>query len=107
MLENVLNALQSNIVEILMTILTALVSYIGITLKNLYTKYINDKTKKSIVEATVKYVEQVGGLLNSQEKLQKAKEKALEWLEEKGISISDTELEVLIESFVNSLKESE
>jgi len=107
MLENVLNALQSNIVEILMTILTALASYIGITLKNLYTKYVNDKTKKSIVEATVKYVEQVGELLNSQEKLQKAKEKALEWLEEKGISISDTELEVLIESFVNSLKESE
>ena len=36
--------------------------------------------------------------------LEKAKEKALEWLNEKGIKISETELEILIESAVNGLK---
>lgn len=33
---------------------------------------------------------------------EKAKDKALEWLNEKGITISDTELEILIEASVNS-----
>ena len=34
----------------------------------------------------------------------KTKEKALEWLNSKGLKISDTELDILIESAVNGLK---
>ena len=33
------------------------------------------------------------------------KEKALEWLNSKGLKISDTELDILIESAVNGLKQ--
>lgn len=89
----------SLILSILGTILTAIGGYIG----TLYKKYINDKTKKQIVNDTVKYVEQITKdiSISSENKLQKAKDKALEWLNSKGIKISDTELEVLIESAVN------
>jgi len=53
-------------------------------------------------------VEQItqGISITSENKKQKAKTKALEWLKEKKIKISNTELDILIESAVNSLKES-
>lgn len=94
-----INNNSSLILSILGTILTAIGGYIG----TLYKKYINDKTKKQIVEDTVKYVEQITKdiSISSENKLKKAKDKALEWLNSKGIKISDTELEVLIESAVN------
>ena len=98
--------IQNNLIEILATVITAVASFIGVKIKNAYTKYVDTKTKKEIVEATVKYVEQIykGVMVSNEDKLIKAKEKALEWLNSKGIKISDTELEVLIESAVNGLK---
>lgn len=96
--------IQNYLLEILATIITALASFIGVSIKNAYTKYINTKTKKEIVKDTVNYVEQVFKDIHGAEKLNKAKEKALEWLNEKGIKISETELEILIESAVNGLK---
>lgn len=96
------------IFEILMTMATAVASFIGITIKNAYVKYVDTKTKKEIVKATVNYVEQVSSsiIISSEDKFNKAKNKSLEWLTEKGIKISDTELEVLIESAVNEFNSS-
>lgn len=96
--------IQNYLFEILATIITALASFVGVSIKNAYTKYINTQTKKEIVKDTVNYVEQVFKDIHGKEKLEKAKEKALEWLNEKGIKISETELEILIESAVNGLK---
>lgn len=93
--------LQNYMLEILATVITAVASFIGVTIKNAYTKYVDTKTKKEIVKSTVEYVEQVFKDIHGEEKLNKAKEKALEWLNEKGIKISETELEILIESAVN------
>lgn len=96
---NFINNNLSLILSILGTFLTAIGGYIG----NLYRKYVNDKTKKQIVKDTVNYVEQITKSISisSENKLQKAKDKAIEWLNSKGIKISDTELEILIESAVN------
>lgn len=98
--------LQDNLIQILATIITAVASYIGVQIKKAYTKYVDTKTKKEIVEATVKYIEQIykGVMVSNEDKLNKAKEKALEWLNSKGLKISDTELDILIESAVNGLK---
>ena len=52
---------------------------------------------------TVKYVEQTCKNASCDEKKSKALEKALEWMQEKKINVSDTELEILIESAVNCL----
>lgn len=92
--------------QILATILTAVASFVGMAIKCAYTKYIDTKTKKEIVGATVSYVEQVCKVLgiSGTEKFEKAKQKALEWFHEKGIKISDTELEIMIESAVQNLK---
>ena len=102
-MRGILDVISNNMVEILTTVLTAIIGYIGIKAKSIFEKYINDKTKKSIVEETVKYVEQIGKTLSCEEKKQKAHDKALEWMIEKKINVSDTELEILIESAVNCL----
>ena len=92
---------ESYILEIIAAILTGIASFIGIKIKKVYEEYVNTKVKKDVVDSTVKYIEQVYKDIHGEEKLNKAKEKALEWLNEKNISVSDTELEILIESAVN------
>lgn len=87
-------------VTILYSILTALAGYIGIVIKNLYTRYINDKTKESVIKTCVKAVEQVYKDIHGEEKLQKALEAASEMLLAKDIVITDVEMRMLIESAV-------
>lgn len=98
--------MENYIMEILATIITAVASYIGVQIKKAYTRYVDTKNKKEIVKSTVEYVEQIykGVMVSNEDKLSKAKEKALEWLNSKGLKISDTELDILIESAVNGLK---
>lgn len=98
--------IQDNLIQILATIITAVASFIGMSIKKAYTKYVDTKTKKEIIDSTVKYIEQIykGVMISNEDKLSKAKEKALEWLNSKGLKISDTELDILIESAVNGLK---
>lgn len=90
--------------EILYTILTAIISFLGIKLKALYEKNVNDCIKKNIVEDTVKYVEQLYKSKTSEEKKNIAKENILKLLTEKKITITDLELEVLIESACNNIQ---
>lgn len=90
--------------EILYTILTAIISFLGIKLKALYEKNVNDCIKKNIVEDTVKYVEQLYKDKTSEEKKNIAKENILKLLTEKKITIIDLELEVLIESACNNIQ---
>ena len=91
---------------ILYSILTAVAGYIGIVVKNLYQKYINDKTKQDVAKTVVQAVEQMYQNLHGEEKLQKALEAASDMLLTKGITISDIELRVLIEAAVNEFNKS-
>lgn len=84
-------------------ILLAILSFIGITFKTSYEKFIKEKTKKMVVEDSVRFVEQKFKNLSSKKKFEKAKEYSLELLTDKGITISDLELEILIESVCNNL----
>ncbi len=88
--------------EILYTVLTTVFSFIGIQIKKIYEKYINNKIKKNIAEDTVKYVEQVYKNLSSTKKFNKAKDNITSLLNESGISITELELKVLIEAAVNN-----
>ena len=83
---------------ILYAILTALAGYIGIVAKRLYTKYVNDKTKQAVAKTVVQAVEQIYKDLHGEEKLNKALEAASEMLAEKGITIIDLEMRMLIEA---------
>lgn len=90
---------------ILYSILTAVAGYIGIVVKNLYEKYINDKTKKDVVNTCVRAVEQLYTDLHGQEKLDKCIESASAMLGEKGIAITDIEIRMLIEAAVNEFND--
>ncbi len=85
---------------IIYTLLTAFAGYIGLWIKSLYTKYINDKTKKDVVATCVKAVEQLYKDLHGEDKYNEVVESASEMLALKGITISDLEIKMLIEAAV-------
>lgn len=87
--------------EIMYAIVTAIAGYIGIVVKNLVTKYLNDKTKQSVAKTAVQFVEQVYKDLHGEEKLNQALSAASEMLAEKGIAASELELRVLVEAAVS------
>jgi hypothetical protein len=86
--------------DILYTVVMAIAGYIGIVIKNLVTKYINDKTKRDVAKTVVQFVEQVYKDLHGEEKLNAAFAAASEMLGEKGISVSDLEMRALLEAAV-------
>lgn len=86
---------------VIVAALTALAGFIGTQVKKLYERYINDKTKEAVVRTCVKAAEQLYHDLGGPEKLKKAQEGAVEMLNEKGIPISELELNLLIESVVS------
>lgn len=92
--------------SLLYAIITAIAGYIGIVLKNLAARYFNDKTKQSVVKTAVKYVEQVYKDLHGEEKLNAAIKAASDMLFEKGITITELEMRVLIEAAVAEFNES-
>ena len=91
--------------QIMYAIITAIAGYIGIVVKNLVTKYLNDKTKKAVAKSAVQFVEQVYKDIHGEEKLAEAVAAAAEMLAEKGITITDLELRVLIEAAVAEFNE--
>lgn len=83
---------------ILYAVLTAIAGYLGIVAKQMYAKYINDKTKQAVAKTVVQAVEQIYTDLHGEDKLNKALTAASEMLAEKGITITDLELRMLIEA---------
>lgn len=106
MMDELITQLQPAVVSICVTVLTALGSWIGIKVKQLYTEKVNTETKKNVVETTCRYVNQLYYDLDGPSKLEKAKTEILNQLNEKGIKITDLELNVLIEAAVNGFKDS-
>lgn len=86
--------------QILYAIVIAIAGYIGVEIKKLCTKYINDKTKAAVARTVVKFVEQVYKDLHGEEKLNQAISAACQMLAEKGITVSELEMRVLIEAAV-------
>lgn len=91
--------------EILYAIVTAVAGYVGIVVKNLCQRYINDKTKRAVAKSAVQFVEQVYKNIHGEEKLNTALTAASEMLAEKGITVSDLEMRVLIEAAVSEFND--
>ena len=105
-MDKVIEVIQPAFISFLGTVVTCLFGYLGYKAKQTYTKYVDNQVKKDVVNSTVNYVEQVYKDIHGEEKLQKAKEKVVEILTEQGISITDSDLEMLIESAVYGLNAS-
>lgn len=91
--------------EIITLIVSAVFGMIGILVKNLVAKYLNDNTKRAVAKTVVQFVEQVYTDLHGKEKLRAAMQRAVELLNEKGINVSAVELETLIEAAVAEFNE--
>ncbi len=90
---------------ILYAVLTAIAGYLGIVVKRIYEKYINDKTKQAVAKTVVQAVEQIYNDLHGDEKLNMALQSMSEMLAEKNIHISELEMRMLIESAVAEFNE--
>ena len=99
MWQELINAL----LPVIITGITAFLSYLGVAIKNKVVAKIDTETKKNLLETTVKYVEQVYKDLHGAEKLEMAINKAEVLFKEKGIKIGKVELEMMIEEVVNNI----
>lgn len=93
---------------IIYSVVTAIIGYVGIGIKMLITKYINDERKRAIARTCVEAVEQICKELNihGEDKYNKCAEFITELAKEKGIEIGSTEIKLLIEQAVHSLNKS-
>ena len=98
------NAIKPELATLFIAIITGIVSYLGSKLKKIIDTKIKDETIRSIVKTGVTAMEQVYQNATSEEKLQLAKEKILEVLEERKIKVSELELLLLIEEQVHCCK---
>ncbi len=83
----------------------AVFGMIGIMIRNLLAKFLNDETKRKVAKTVVQFVEQVCKDLHGEEKLNAALERACVILTEKGIKVSVTEMKTLIEAAVAEFNE--
>lgn len=90
---------------ILYTVLTAVFAWLGVKVKMLADKYLNDSIKRGVARTAVQAVEQLYKNLHGEEKLNKALSAASEMLNEKGITVTDLELRMLIEATVAEFNE--
>jgi LL-H family phage holin len=90
---------------ILYTVITAIASWLGIVIKNLYKKVCNTKTKQSVAKTVVMAIEQLYRNLNGEEKYELALENMSEMLKEKGIKITKLEMQMLIEAAVGEFNQ--
>lgn len=103
-MNQLITELSPSLIAIAGILLTTLATWLGFQAKAYLASMESNATDtkvRKIVESTVAYVEQVGKALGGDEKLEMAKATALKWLAEKGLVVSETELNVLIESTVN------
>lgn len=79
--------------------------WLGVQLKKLAVKYLDNQEKKDVARAVVQFVEQVFRDLHGEEKLEQAMIRAEGLLVSKGITFSALEMETLIEAAVAEFNE--
>ena len=101
---SILNQCLDIILPAIASVVAVLFGVLGTKIKQIYNEKIQDETVRTVVENVVKWAQQTFEQTQGPEKLQAALEKASTILNEKGITVSDTELNMLIESAVYGLK---
>ena len=89
--------------ELVSTVVVAIMGFIGICIKNIIKKLSDDKIKEQVCKTVVKAVEQMYADLTGEERYEKAVESVSEMLEEKGIAVTELEVKMLIESAVKEM----
>lgn len=85
-------------------VLTAIAGAAAAFVKKKYNEWANTKTKKEVVKTVVMAVQQLYKDMDGDEKKQKAIQGIIAMLAEKGIEISELEIDMLIEAAVGEFK---
>ena len=102
---SILNQCLDILLPAIASVIAVIFGVIGAKIKQLYNSKVQDETVKTVVDSVVRWAQQVYKEAEGSEKLQAALEKASAILNEKGITVSETELNTLIESAVYGLKQ--
>jgi intergrase/recombinase len=86
--------------ELLHTALLAIAGYVAAFVKRIVAEHFQDKTKRDLAKTVVQFVEQVYKDLHGDDKLNTALAAFSEMLAEKGITISELEMRMLLEAAV-------
>lgn len=111
-MNEVMDVFMSGVISLLGSVVTVAVGIITYKITRWGNEYINNQNtklttqqKQAVVNSTVAYVEQVFKDIDGAQKLEEAKNKILSLLQEQGITITDEEMQVLIEAAVVGLKQ--
>lgn len=88
---------------LIMSVIGAILSALGFYVKGLINRYLNDGTKRKVAKTVVSAVEQIYKDLDGPEKYSKAVRRVKQLLDERGITIGELEIKMLIEAAVNDL----
>lgn len=102
---SILNQCLDIILPAVASVIAVLFGVLGTKIKRLYDSKVTDETVQTVIKSVVQWAQQVYKDTKGEEKLNAALEKASTILNEKGITISETELHTLIESAVYGLKQ--
>lgn len=102
---DILNQCLDILLPAVASVIAVLLGVLATKIKTTYNDKVQDETVRTIVKSVVEWAQQIYQDCEGPEKLQKALEKASIILNEKGITISDEELNMLIESAVYGLKQ--
>ncbi len=104
MLGELWQLISNDVFNLLITIISFIIIIFVKKIKNIYETKVTDETKRNVIKTVVKAVEQIYYDLSGSEKLQKAKENIVNMLNEKDITISELELDMMIEDVCNSIR---
>ena len=99
-MKELLNQSTSNVIQV---VLVLVFTYVGVAFKNLNKKYVDTETKSVIVKNCVRCVEQIYTDLHGDEKKERCEQQIVQLLYEKGITITQYELDVMIEAAVHEM----
>lgn len=108
-MEQIIEILVGALAQVLVIVIGAVAGLAGVKVKNFYTqKEIKEtiENNKIIVGIAVDFAEQTYNALDGSERFEKAKDKAVAMMNERGIPVKEEEIDAMIEQAVLSFKNS-
>ena len=108
-MEQIIEILVGALAQVLVIVIGAVAGFAGMKVKNFYNqKEIKEtiENNKIIVGIAVDFAEQTYRALDGSERFEKAKDKAIAMMNERGIPVKEEEIDAMIEQAVLSFKNS-